>query len=393
MPLSDIKVRNAKPTDKQFKITDGEGMYLLVHPNGGKYWRLKYKFAGKEKILALGTYPTVSLLEARDKRFIAKKQIAEGIDPSQEKREQKLQRIVSAENSFENIAREWHQKNISKWKPKHARNILKRLETDIVPVIGFRPINQITAPELLLTIQKIEKRGAIDIAHRALQTSGQIFRFAISSGRATHDISADLRGALIPKTTTHHAKIEEDELPEFLKKLENYDGEYQTKMAFKFLILTFVRTIEVRGSRWEEINFDKKEWHIPPGRMKMKEKHIVPLSKQALAILKEMQKINGNHECIFPSKQSPGKIMSENTLLGAIYRMGYHSRVTVHGFRSTASTILNENGFNRDHIERQLAHGERDKVRAAYNHAQYLPERKVMMQWWADFLDKKLRGK
>lgn len=387
MPLTDIKVKNAKPTDKQFKLADGEGMYLLVHPNGGKYWRLKYQFAGKEKTLAIGTYPTVSLSEARDKRFIAKKQIAEGIDPSQDKREQKLQRNINSENSFENIAREWHQKNYAKWKTKHAGNILKRLEADIFPVIGFRPISQISATELLSTIQKIEKRGAIDIAHRALQTSGQIFRYAVATSRATRDISADLRGALTPKTTTHHAKLEEDELPEFLRKLDQYEGELQTKLAFKFLILTFVRTIEVRGSRWDEINFDKNEWHIPAGRMKMKEKHIVPLSKQALAILEEMQKLSGNREFIFPSHQSPSKFMSENTLLYAVYRMGYHSRVTVHGFRSTASTILNENGFNKDHIERQLAHGERDKVRATYNHAQYLPERKKMMQWWADYLD------
>lgn len=391
MPLTDIKVKNAKLADKQYKLTDGEGMYLLVHPNGGKYWRLKYQFAGKEKTLAIGTYPTISLSEARDKRFIAKKQIADGIDPSQDKREQKLQRTINSENSFESIAREWHQKNYAKWKPKHAGNILKRLEADLFPVIGFRPINQINAPELLSAVQKIEKRGAIDMAHRALQNSGQIFRYAVATSRAARDISADLKGALTPKTTTHHAKLEEDELPEFLRRLENYEGELQTKLAFKFLILTFVRTIEVRGARWDEINFDKKEWHIPPGRMKMKEKHIVPLSKQALVILKEMQKLSGNREFIFPSHQSPNKFMSENTLLYAVYRMGYHSRMTVHGFRSTASTILNENGFNKDHIERQLAHGERDKVRAAYNHAQYLPERKKMMQWWADYLDEALK--
>jgi integrase len=392
MPLTDIKIKNAKIKDKQYKLTEGEGMYLLVHPNGGKYWRLKYKFAGKEKTLALGTYPTISLVEARDKRFSAKKQIAEGIDPSQEKQEQKLQQILSSENSFENIARQWHQKNNAKWKPRHANYILKRLEADIFPVIGFRPIDQINAPELLATIQKIEKRGAIDIAHRALQTSGQVFRYAIATGRAKRDISADLKGALTVKKTTHHAKLEEDQLPEFLKRLENYDGESQTKLAFKFLILTFVRTIELLGAKWEEINFDNKEWHIPPERMKMKQKHIVPLSKQALAILKEMQKISGNREFIFPSQKNANKFMSENTLLYAIYRMGYYSRATTHGFRSTASTILNEKGFNKDHIERQLAHGERDKVRATYNHAQYLPERHKLMQWWANYLDK-LGGK
>ncbi|NCA28945.1 MAG: DUF4102 domain-containing protein [Proteobacteria bacterium] len=388
MPLTDIKVKNAKPTDKQYKLTDGEGMYLLIHPNGGKYWRLKYKFAGKEKLLALGTYPNISLLEARQKRFNAKKLIADKIDPSQLKQEHKLQTLVNAKNSFENIALEWHEKNFDKWKPKHANNILKRLKADIIPEIGFRPINQINAPELLSVIQKIEKRGAFDIAKRALQTSGQIFRYAIATGRANRDISLDLKGALTIKKTVNHTKLDEKDLPKFLQALENYDGEYQTKLAFKLIILTAVRTIELRGAKWQEIDFSKQEWHIPAERMKMGEKHIVPLSKQALEILKELNKITGNRVFIFPNQNNANKFMSENTLLGAIYRLGYKSKTTTHGFRSTFSTILNEYGFNRDHIERQLAHGERDKVRATYNHAQYLPERKKMMQWWSDYLEK-----
>jgi integrase len=387
MPLTDIKVKNAKPQGKQYKLTDGEGMYLLVSPNGGKYWRLKYRFAGKEKTLALGTYPTLSLAEAREKRFDAKKQITNGIDPSQEKKQKKLQQYINAENSFENIAREWYQKNYAKWKPRHANYILKRLEADIFPVIGSRPINEIKTPELLATIQKIEKRGAIDIAKRALQTSGQVFRYAIATGRAEHDISANLKGALTTRQPVNHARLEEDQLPEFFNKLEKYEGQ-QTKLAFKLLILTFVRTIELRGARWEEINFEKKEWHVPAERMKMGQKHIVPLAKQSISILKELQKLNGNRDFIFPSQTNANKMMSENTLLYTLYRLGYHSRATTHGFRATASTILNEKGFNRDHIERQLAHGERDKVRATYNHAQYLPERHKMMQWWADYLDK-----
>ncbi|MCE3255717.1 MAG: hypothetical protein K0R25_1211 [Rickettsiaceae bacterium] len=387
MPLTDIKVKNAKPTDKQYKIADSEGMYLLVHPNGGKYWRLKYKFLGKEKTLALGTYPTLSLAEARDKRFDARKQIANGVDPLQEKRQKKFEQYINAENSFENVAREWHQKNYAKWKPRHAHYILKRLEADIFPAIGSRPIGEIKTPELLATIQKVEKRGALDIAKRALQTSGQVFRYAIATGRAEHDISANLKGALTTRQAVNHARLEEDQLPEFLSKLEKYEG-HQTKLAFKLLILTFVRTIELRGARWEEVNFEKKEWHIPAERMKMGQKHIVPLAKQSISILKELQKINGNRDFIFPSQTNPDKMMSENTLLYTLYRLGYHSRATTHGFRSTASTILNEKGFNRDYIERQLAHGERDKVRAVYNHAQYLSERHKMMQWWADYLDK-----
>jgi integrase len=388
MPLTDIIIKNAKAKDKQYKLTDERGLRLVVHPNGSKYWQMKYRHLGKEKTLSFGTYPEISLKEARNKRDDARKQISESLDPSQEKKFKKIQQHINADNSFENIALEWHEKNFDKWKPKHANNILKRLKADIITEIGFRPINQINAPELLATIQKIEKRGAFDIAKRALQTSGQVFRYAIATGRAERDISADLRGALTIKKTVHHSKLEENELCEFLQKLEKYDGEDQTKMALKFLILTFVRTIELRGARWEEVNFKTKEWHIPAERMKMGYKHIVPLSGQAIKILEEVKKYNGNYEFIFPSQTNKHKLMSENTMLFAMYRMGYHSRATPHGFRATASTILNEKGFNRDYIERQLAHGERDKVRATYNHAQYLTERHKMMQWWADHLDK-----
>jgi integrase len=388
MPLTDIIVKNAKPKDKQYKLTDERGLRLVVHPNGSKYWQMKYRHLGKEKTLSFGIYPEISLKEARNKRDDARKQISDNLDPSQEKKLKKIQQHINADNSFENIALEWHERNFEKWKPRHANYILKRLKADIIPEIGFRPINQINAPELLATIQKIEKRGAFDIAKRALQTSGQVFRYAIATGRAERDISADLRGALTVKKTVHHSKLEESELPEFLQKLGKYDGEDQTKMALKLLILTFVRTIEIRGARWEEINFETNEWHIPAERMKMGFKHIVPLSGQAIAVLEAVKKYNGNYEFVFPSQTNKNKLMSENTMLFAMYRMGYHSRATPHGFRATASTILNEKGFNRDHIERQLAHGERDKVRATYNHAQYLTERHKMMQWWADHLDK-----
>ncbi len=392
MALTDKSVKNAKATDKQYKLSDSGGMYLLVAANGGKYWRLKYRFNKKEKTLALGTYPQVSLKEAREKREVAKKSLEAGLDPSQEKKLEKLQRNINSENNFESIAKEWHEKQIQKWTPRHAHYVLRRLETDIFSQIGSRPIAEITAPELLLTLQKIEKRGAIDIAHRALQTCGQIFRFAIVTGRANRDISSDLKGALITRKKTNYARLEESELPEFLAKLEKYDGELQTKLALKFLILTFVRTKELRGARWEEFNFDTNEWHIPAERMKMRQKHIVPLSKQALLVVEKIRKLNSNKELLFPSQISPNKIISENTLLFALYRMGYHSRTTVHGFRGTASTILNEKGFDKDHIERQLAHGDKDTVRASYNHAQYLPKRKEMMQWWANYLDN-LRGK
>lgn len=388
MNLNDKQVKNAKPKEKQYKIADGAGMYLLVATNGSKYWRLKYRIGGKEKVLSFGTYPEISLKEAREKRDQAKKQLAQGLDPSQEKKLEKLARKINNENSFETIAREWHLKQTERWTPRHSHYVLRRLEADIFNEIGSRPINQITAPELLQALQKIEKRGAIDIAHRALQTCGQIFRFAIATGKATRDLSADLRGALTTRKKENYAHLKESELPEFLQKLENYDGEYQTKLALKFLILTLTRTSEVRESVWEEFNFDTKEWHIPAPRMKMRQKHIVPLSSQAMEILKEVQKLNGNKKYLFTSQTNPNKPISENTMLYAVYRLGYHSRTTVHGFRATASTILNEKGFNRDHIERQLAHSESNSVRASYNHADYLPQRQEMVQWWADYLDK-----
>lgn len=387
MPLTDIVAKNAKSTEKKYKLSDEKGLFLLIHPNGSKYWQMKFRFSGKEKLLSFGTYPETSLKEARDKRDKARKQIQEGLNPSQEKKLEKLQRHISSENSFQSIATEWHSKQLERWTPRHANYLLKRLEADMFTELGSRPISEIKTPELLHALQKIEKRGAIDIAHRALQTCGQIFRFAIATGRANRDLSADLKGALTSKKKTNYSRLEENEIPEFLAKLENYDGELQTKLALKFLILTFVRTKELRGARWDEINFDTKEWHIPAERMKMRQKHIVPLSKQSLALIKEIQKINGNREFLFPSHINPNKTISENTVLYAIYRMGYHSRTTAHGFRGTASTILNEKGFNKDHIERQLAHGERDTVRASYNHANYLPQRKKMMQWWADYLD------
>ncbi len=386
--LNDVKVKNLKPKDKIFRVFDEKGLYLEVNPKGGKYWRLKYRFAGKEGRLALGVYPEVSLKEARDKRDAARKQVSEGIDPSQEKKLTKLTREINSQNSFEAIAREWHKKQESRLTERHSKYVLRRLEADVFPNIGSRPINQITAPELLATIQKIEKRGALDISHRALQTSGQIFRYAIATGRAQHDVTAGLRGALTPRKKQNYSRLQEDEIPEFLDKLEKYEGDLQTKLALKLVMLTFVRTGELRGAKWEEIDFETKEWHVPLERMKMREKHIVPLSKQALHILKQIRAMHNNKEFVFPSYTNPNKTISENTMLYAMYRMGYHSRATVHGFRGTASTILNENNFRPDVIEKQLSHGERDKVRASYNHAQYLPERRKMMQWWADYLDK-----
>ena len=386
MPLTDVTVKNTKPSVKAKKLSDAQGLYLEVMPNGSKYWRLKYRFSGKEKRLALGVYPEVSLAEAREKRDQARKLLKSGIDPSEARKEEKLQQLANTENSFETIAREWHENQKLSWTPRHASYVLRRLEADLFPALGVSPICNITAPQLLGALRVIESRGAIDLAHRALQVCGQIFRYAIATGRGERDISADLRGALKSRGVTHHAKLEAKELPEFLHKLEEYDGDLQTKIGLKLMLLTFVRTTELRGARWEEFNLEKQEWRIPAERMKMRDPHIVPLSRQALALLEELKPVTGNREHLFPNRNKPMTFISENTFLYAIYRMGYHSRTTTHGFRGTASTILNEHGFRPDVIERQLAHSERNKVRASYNSAQYLPERRNMMQWWADYL-------
>ena len=387
MPLTDIAIRTAKLKDKPYKLSDAGGLYLLIQPNGSKYWRLKYRFAGKEKLLSIGVYPVINLSEAREKSLDAKKLLANNIDPSQTKKKDKLNQLINTEHSFETIAHDWHNNQKQRWSVGHATSIYKRLQADILPLLGSKQINEIKAPELLTVLRLIEARGAIDIAHRALQTCGQIFRYAIATGKAERDISGDLRGALKTRKKENYSHLKANELPEFLDKLQKYDGDLQTKLAFKLLMLTFTRTGEIRGARWEEIDFERKEWRIPAHRMKMGELHIVPLSTQAIEVLKELHPINDQREHLFPIRNKPMTFISENTLLYAIYRMGYHSRTTVHGFRATASTILNEHGFKPDVIERQLAHSERNKVRASYNHAQYLPERREMMQWWGDYLD------
>ncbi len=319
MPLTDTTVRTAKAKDKQYKLSDSSGLYLLVQPNGKKYWRLKYYFAGKEKLLSIGVYPVIGLSEAREKCLLAKKQLTNNIDPSEHKKEQKLKNLVNAENSFKSIAIEWHNNQKHKWTVHHAIYVLRRIEADIFPILASRPINEIKAPELLAVLRLIETRGAIDIAHRVLQTCGQIFRYAVATGRAERDISADLRGALKTRKKENYSRLEAKELPEFFSKLEEYDGELQTKLAIKFLLLTFVRTGKLRGARWEEIDFEKKEWRIPAERMKMRELHIVPLSTQSLDVLKELQIINGQKDYLFPNRNKPMTFISENTLLYAIF--------------------------------------------------------------------------
>ena len=387
MKLKEIQVRSAKPQEKLYRLFDGGGLYLEIAPKGGKYWRYKYRFLGKERRLALGTYPDVGLKEVRELHQQARKMLAAGNDPASAKRAAKRLAVLNSEITFESIAKEWCESRKHKWVTSYSAAMVVRLENHIFPKLGNRPINEITAPEFLAVVRVVEKSGALDLAQRLMQASAQIFRYAVATGRAERNPIPDLRGALKPPVRKHQAYLKEDDLPEYLQKLDAYDGHPQTQLALKFLLLTFVRTTELRGARWKEINLDKAEWCIPAERMKMREQHIVPLSTQAVAVLKELKKLTGQWEFAFPNQHKPSGCMSENTMLYALYRMGYHSKATGHGFRATASTILNENGFTPDVIERQLAHAERNEVRAAYNHAQHLPERRKMMQWWADYLD------
>ena len=392
MGLTDIACKKLKPREKAYKVTDGQGLYLEVMPTGGKCWRLKYRFAGKEKRLSFGTYPVVSLGIAREKKEEAKKILLSGQDPAQLKKAAKQRAVDNCHNTFETIARAWHGNQVHALSPKYARELLTRLERDIFPVLGHRLIHEIKPLELLDVIRAIEDRGALDLSHRILQICGQVFRYAVLLEKTERDISADIRGALKAKPKVrHHSCISEAELPELLHRIDRYVQDYkgtvQTELALKLLFLTFVRTTELRAARWKEFNLEAGEWRIPAERMKMGELHVVPLSLQAIGILQTLHEMSGHTPLVFPSQNKPRTCMSENTMLYAFYRMGYHSRATGHGVRATASTILNEKGFSPDVIEKQLAHSERNKIRAAYNHAEYLSERKKMMQFWADYLD------
>jgi integrase len=390
--LTEIAVKTSKPTKSIRKLSDGNGLVLLIYPNGSKYWAYRYRYVGKEKSLSLGVYPEVTLAEARRKLAEARKLVADGQNPSEARKALKRQAAISAENSFEAIGREWLAMRSPGWTPRYAGFVVSRLERDIFPNIGIRAIKDISAPELLSVVRIMEKRGASELAHRVLNCCGQIFVYAIATGRAERNPANDLRGALTTHVKKHYAHLKAVDLPEFLDRLARYDGHPQTRLAVTLLVLTFVRTIELRGATWSEIDFDNAEWRIPAERMKMRRDHIVPLSRQALAALKQLQRLNGQWTYLFPNPDRPFKHMSENAVLFALYRMGYHSRATGHGFRHTASTILNESGqFSGDAIERQLAHVQGNSVRATYNHAQYLPERRRMMQWWADYLDEAAR--
>ncbi len=390
MALTDLKCKNAKPTAKAQKLADGHGLYLEITPTGGRYWRLKYRYLGKEKRLALGVYPEVSLAEARDKREAARKLLADEIDPGEARKVQKRKRISDADCTFERVARDWHDRHKARWSDSHAQNQIYRMEQDIFPVIGHRPIGLITTPELLEALRKIEDRGAHEMARRARQCCDQVFRHACISGLAENNPATNLRGALKPFKKGHFAAIDSQDLPDFLKAVERNDLRLYplTRLALKLLLLTFVRTSELIEATWDEFDLDGSVWLIPAERMKMRRPHLVPLSDQALTVLRELKALSNGQSYIFPSQIKPKGHMSNNTILKVMEKAGYKGRMTGHGVRALAmSTIKEKLGYRHEVVDRQLAHAHRNAVDAAYDRAQFLDDRKKMMQDWADYLD------
>ncbi len=391
MPLTDTAARLVKRQAKAFKLSDERGMFLLVQPNGSKWWRLKYRIEGKEKLLSLGIYPDVSLSQARQRREDARKLIADGVDPSENRKAQKAASKERSANSFEVVAREWFGKFSTGWVDSHADKIIRRMERDIFPWLGGRPIAEVTAPELLKTLRRIESRGAFETAHRALQNCGQIFRYAVATGRAERDPSGDLRGALTPPKEGHHAAITEPkQFAALLRAIEGYEGSVVTRCALQLAPQLFVRPGELRKAEWVEFDLDGAVWNLPADKMKGGEPHVVPLSKQAVATLRELEALTGSSKYVFPGARSNGRPMSDVTMNAALRRLGFTSaEATSHGFRATARTILDEVlGFPVDWIEHQLAHAVKDPNGRAYNRTAHLPQRRKMMQTWADYLDK-----
>ncbi|MGZ9097761.1 MAG: tyrosine-type recombinase/integrase [Micavibrio sp.] len=393
MRLTQLKCQSAKPKEKTYKLSDGEGLYLEITPKGGKYWRLKYRFANHEKRLAIGVFPEIGLKEARDKTDQAKKMLRDGQDPSFEKQERKRQLLVDASNTFERVAGDWFEHSREKWADNTADTNRRRLERDIFPAIGHLPIKNITTPRLIEMVKEIEKRGAYEIARRAWQTCDQIFTYAMQTGRGltANPAYGNLRHILKPVKKGHYASIEINELPALISKIRANDLRLflQTRLAIELMMLTFVRTGELISAKWSEIDLDDRLWTIPAERMKMRESHLVPLSKQSIEILLELKRLNGHREHVFPGQRNPRGPMSNGAILMALDRMGYRGKMTGHGFRSLAmSTIKERLDYRHEVIDRQLAHAHKNQVDAAYDRAKFLEERKKMMQDWADYLDK-----
>ena len=397
MPLTEVLCKSAAcPAGKpRARLADAGGLYLEVQPTGGKHWRWKYRFSGKEKRLSLGTYPVVTLAKARLARDAARRTLSEGVDPVQAKTDAKLANRLRQGTNFEAVARAWFEHWKGPRSPRHADYVLRRLEADVFPSVGRKPVSEVTAPQLLAMAKRIESRGAVDIAKRALQTCGQILRYAVAHGLLERNPAADVKpsDALKPRRKENYARLDAKEVPTLLRKIDAYQGTPTTRLAMMLMALTFVRTGELIGARWGEFNLYAAEWRIPAERMKMRTQHVVPLSAQAVEVLATLnEQRRGFTDLLFPGERDHEKPMSNNTILKALERMGYKHRMTGHGFRGIASTQLHELGYRHDVIELQLAHQERNAVSAAYNHATYLKERRVLMQAWADHLDEMRRG-
>ena len=387
MKLNARQIDTAKPKEKAYKLADGGGLYLLVKPGGGEYWRLKYRVAGKEKLLALGVYPEVTLADAPAKLEEAKRGISGGIDLMEVKREEKIARETQLNNTFKDIALEWHSSKLKKWSAGYASDILEAFNKDVFPYIGKKPIAEIKPLELLNVLRRIEGRGATEKAKKVRQRCGEVFRYAIVTGRAEYNPAPDLTSAMQGHESNHYPFLTAKELPDFFKALSSYSGSALVVMAARLLIITGLRTGELRGALWDEIDFNKAIWEIPASRMKMRRPHIVPLSEQALSLIGKIREITGNYPLMFPGRNDPRKTMSEASINQVFKRIGYAGRVTGHGFRHTMSTILHEQGYNTAWIETQLAHVDKNSIRGTYNHAQYLDGRREMLQWYADYMD------
>lgn len=395
MPLSDLAIKKATPSNKPVKMTDGNGLYLLVQPTGGKLWRYDYRFDGKRKTLALGAYPDVTLAVAREKHGAARKLLADGVDPAATKQAEKQARKIAADNTFEAIARQWFEKFMAGKSVSHRERTINRLENDIFPWLGKRPIAEIKAQELLACLRRIEERGAIETAHRVRWSCSKVFRFAIAAGIAENDPADLVKEALTrPNPQAFPTITDPIKVGELLRALDALEASPIVRCAARLAPIVFVRPGELRQAEWAEIDLDKAEWRIPAEKMKSRAMHIVPLARQAVELLRDLQPLTGNGKYVFPGERTRQRPMSENTVNAALRRIGYaKEEFTGHSFRKIASTLLNESHlWHGDAIERQLAHGERDEVRAAYNYAEYLPERVKIMQWWADHLDKLKAG-
>ena len=387
--LTELGVRKAKPSSKPKKFSDGGGLFLLLHLSGSKYWRMKYRFIGKEKLLAFGVWPEVSLTEARKKRNEAKQLLKSGKDPSAAKKNMKLNKRVAQSNTFGSVTEEWLEIKQKEWKSPYFDDVRSSIEIHLLPDLGQRPIEDITSSEILSVLKKIEEQGKLEVASRSRQKCGAIFTYANLKQLCTNNPVSNLKGALASPKKNKFNSLSPKDLPQFLVKLDEYEGAIITKLALRFVLLTFARTVEIRFANWNEFDLEDEEpiWRIPEEKMKMGREHVVPLSSQALVVLKEVRRFTQGDKYVFHQLNNPNKPMSENTMLYAMYRMGYHSRATVHGLRATMSTLLNEKGHNPDVIEHLLSHQNSNKVRAAYNRAEYLSERRITLQWLADHLD------